>query len=289
MTGFGKATINKGDTTITIEIRSLNSGKGMDLSTKLPSRFREQEYLLRQSLTQKLSRGKVDLYASVTKEVETTALQLNKGVVKSYYKMLRELSSELNANDEPLFSSILKLPDVFADAQQEADLDEWNLIDETISSAVEALDQFRITEGKAIADDLLGRIKIIEYFSTHLREQDKRRTADMRQRLKNNVEQFIPKDRIDENRFEQEVIFYLEKLDITEELTRLRAHCDHFRSVIEEDKEDQKGRKLNFISQEIGREINTVGSKANDSAMQKIVVNMKDELEKIKEQTSNVL
>ena len=289
MTGFGKATISKGDTTITIEIRSLNSGKGMDLSTKLPSRFREQEYLLRQSLTQKLSRGKVDLYASVTKEVETTALQLNKGVVKSYYNMLKELSNELNAPEEPLLASILKLPDVFADAQQEADLDEWTQIEEAINVAVEALDQFRITEGKAIADDLLGRVKIIEYFSTHLREQDKRRAAEMRQRLKSNVELYIPKDRIDENRFEQEVIFYLEKLDITEELTRLRAHCDHFRSVIEEDKEDQKGRKLNFISQEIGREINTVGSKANDSAMQKIVVNMKDELEKIKEQTSNVL
>ncbi|MDW8273249.1 MAG: DUF1732 domain-containing protein, partial [Chitinophagales bacterium] len=166
---------------------------------------------------------------------------------------------------------------------------EWQLIEETFLRAAQQLIEFRIKEGKTLKEDILDRVKILEHFVQLLKEQDKRRVGEIRQRLRNNLELYIPKDKIDPNRYEQEIIYYLEKLDITEELTRLRAHFDHFRQVADDNSEYTKGRKLNFIAQEIGREINTIGSKANDALMQKIVVNMKDELEKIKEQTNNLL
>lgn len=289
MTGFGKATHTANETTVTAEVRSLNSSKGMDLGTKLPSRYREQEYALRQQISNRLQRGKVDVFVSVVTEKENSALRLNKGVVKAHYHELESVANELNLTLEQVLPAILRLPDVYEETPAEVDNEEWNLIEKTVLNAIEQLDEFRIKEGASLKEDLLDRIKIIEHFVSHLKEQDKRRVAEMRQRLRNNLELFIPKDKIDPNRFEQEIIYYIEKLDITEELTRLRAHCDHFRHAVEEKSEEMKGRKLNFIAQEIGREINTVGSKANDAAMQKIVVNMKDELEKIKEQTNNVL
>jgi len=231
----------------------------------------------------------VDVYVSVISDREQAAIRLNKGVLKAHYNELIEVALELKIASTDILPAILRLPDVYEDTQPEIATEEWQLIEATVFIAIDELEKFREHEGNALKEDLLGRIKIIEYFVTHLREQDKRRVNEVRQRLHNNLDLFIPKDKIDQNRFEQEVVYYIEKLDITEELTRLRAHCDHFRQASEEDNDEMKGRKLNFISQEIGREINTIGSKANDAAMQKIVVNMKDELEKIKEQTSNVL
>ena len=289
MTGFGKASQNINETTVNVEVRSLNSSKGMDLGTKIPSRYREQEYQLRQQISTRLQRGKVDVYVSVISDREQAAIRLNKGVLKAHFNELIEVASELQIASTDILPAILRLPDVYEDTQPEIATEEWQLIESTVFAALDELEKFREQEGSALKEDLLSRIKIIEYFITHLREQDKRRVNEVRQRLHNNLDLFIPKDKIDQNRFEQEVVYYIEKLDITEELTRLRAHCDHFRQASEEDNDEMKGRKLNFISQEIGREINTIGSKANDAAMQKIVVNMKDELEKIKEQTSNVL
>jgi uncharacterized protein (TIGR00255 family) len=289
MTGFGKATSTANGTTVTAEVRSLNSSKGMDLGTKLPARYREQEYALRQHITQRLQRGKVDVFVTVITEKETASVKLNKGVVKAHFRELQAVVKELGLPLEQALPAILRLPDVYEETTQEVDNEEWKLIEKTVMYAIDQLDEFRIKEGTAIKEDLLDRVKIIEHFITHLREQDKRRVSEMRQRLRHQLELFIPQDKVDLNRFEQEIIYYLEKLDITEELTRLRAHCDHFRHAVEEVAEEIKGRKLNFIAQEIGREINTIGSKASDAAMQKIVVNMKDELEKIKEQTNNVL
>ena len=289
MTGFGKASKSINDTTVNVEIRSLNSSKGMDLGTKLPSRYREQEYTLRQQLSNKLQRGKVDVYVSVISDKEQAAMRLNRGVMKAHYTELIQVAKELDIASADLLPAIMRLPDVYEDTQPEIAPEEWQLIESTVFDAVNELDAFRIREGAALQEDLIDRIKIIEYFITLLREQDKRRVQEIRTRLRNNLELFIPKDKIDQNRFEQELVYYIEKLDITEELTRLRAHCDHFKQATDDDNDEMKGRKLNFIAQEIGREINTIGSKANDAAMQKIVVNMKDELEKIKEQSNNVL
>ncbi len=289
MTGFGKASNTVNDTTVNVEVRSLNSGKGLDLGTKLPSRYREQEYQLRQQVGARLQRGKVDVYVTVISDKEQAAIRLNKGVLKTHFNELRQVANELNIASTDILPAILRLPDVYEETQTEIDPEEWQLIENTVFAAVDELEKFREREGAALQEDLVGRIKIIEYFITHLREQDKRRVQEIRLRLRNNLELLIPKDKIDPNRFEQEVIYYIEKLDITEELTRLRAHCDHFKQATDDDNDEMKGRKLNFIAQEIGREINTIGSKANDAAMQKIVVNMKDELEKIKEQSNNVL
>ncbi|HRP38372.1 MAG: YicC family protein [Chitinophagales bacterium] len=289
MTGFGKAATTANDVTVTVEVRSLNSSKGMDLGAKLPSRYREYEHQLRQQITTKLQRGKVDVYVTVVSEKENAGMRLNKAIVKAHFNELNAIAKELNLPMEQVLPAILRLPDVYEDVPHEVESEEWLLIEKTIFNAIENLDAFRAKEGSLLVDDLLDRIRIIEHFVTHLKEQDKRRTAEMRQRLYNNVELYIPKDKIDTNRYEQEIIYYLEKLDITEELTRLRAHCDHFREAVADSSDEMKGRKLNFIAQEIGREINTVGSKANDAAIQKIVVNMKDELEKIKEQSNNVL
>lgn len=289
MTGFGKAATTADDITVTVEVRSLNSSKGMDLGAKLPSRYREYEHQLRQQITNRLQRGKVDVYVTVVSEKENIGMRLNRAIVKAHFNELQSVAKELDLPMEQVLPAILRLPDVYEDVPHEVANEEWLLVEKTIFCAIENLDAFRAKEGSLLVEDLLDRIRIIEHFVTHLKEQDKRRNAEMRQRLYNNVELYIPKDKIDPNRYEQEIIYYLEKLDITEELTRLRAHCDHFKQAVADGSEEIKGRKLNFIAQEIGREINTVGSKANDAAMQKIVVNMKDELEKIKEQSNNVL
>lgn len=289
MTGFGKLSLTENEITVTAEVRSLNSSKGMDLNTRLPSRYREHEYQLRQQISNCLNRGKVDVFVSVESEKEKATLKLNRGAFKAHFNDLKSVAEELGVSMEQSLSAIMRLPDVYEEDLSEIDQEEWDLIERTVMETVEKLDEFRAKEGALLQTDLLDRIKIIEHFVNHLKEQDKVRVAEMRNRLRNNVELYIPKDKIDTNRYEQEIIYYLEKLDITEELTRLRAHCDHFKQTVADTSSDIKGRKLNFIAQEIGREINTVGSKANDAAMQKIVVNMKDELEKIKEQSNNVL
>ncbi len=288
MTGFGKASGQIDERTVNVEIKSLNSQKGLDLSIKLPSKYREYEYALRNKANSTLQRGKVDIYITLENNTAASELSLNKELIKSYFEEFRAIANEVGASTDNLLPTIMKMPDVIGESHEEASEDELKRIEEILSKAIAEVESFRINEGKSLLTELTLRIGNIEKLSGELQNEDKRRVVEIRERLKNNLENFIPKDKIDANRFEQEVIYYIEKLDITEELTRLKSHCEYFRNCLT-DKEELKGRKLNFIAQELGREINTVGSKANDATMQKIVVNMKDELEKIKEQTNNIL
>lgn len=288
MTGFGKASGQLDDKTVNIEIKSLNSQKGLDLSVKLPSKYRSIEYELRNKLTALLQRGKIDVFITLEHNTASSELSLNKELIISYFREFSQIATEVGASTENLLPVILKMPDVIGESHEEPDENELKHIESIMQKAIKELDSFRVVEGKALETDLLLRVSNIEAGSLQLKEEDKRRVSEIRARLKNNLDNFIPKDKIDQNRFEQEVIYYIEKLDITEELTRLKSHCDYLREILKTD-EELKGRKLNFITQEMGREINTVGSKANDSTIQKIVVGMKDELEKVKEQTSNIL
>lgn len=288
MTGFGKASGQIDERTVNVEIKSLNSQKGLDLSIKLPSKYREYEYALRNKANTTLQRGKIDIYITLENNTAASELSLNKELIKSYFEEFRAIANEVGASTDNLLPTIMKMPDVIGESHEEASEDELKRIEEILSKAIAEVETFRINEGKSLLTELTLRIGNIEKLSGELQNEDKRRVTEIRERLKNNLENFIPKDKIDANRFEQEVIYYIEKLDITEELTRLKSHCEYFRNCLT-DKEELKGRKLNFIAQELGREINTVGSKANDATMQKIVVNMKDELEKIKEQTNNIL
>ncbi|MBP6731249.1 MAG: YicC family protein [Chitinophagales bacterium] len=288
MTGFGKASGQVDERTVNVEVKSLNSQKGLDLSIKLPSKYREYEYALRNKTTGLLQRGKIDVYITLEHNTASSELSLNKELIKSYFEEFKAIADEVGASTENLLPTILKMPDVIGESHEDATEDELKRIEELLGKAIGEVEAFRVNEGKSLQQDLSLRISNIEKLSLELVAEDKRRITEIRERLKNNLESFIPKDKVDSNRFEQEVIYYIEKLDITEELTRLKSHCDFFKKCID-DKEELKGRKLNFIAQEIGREINTVGSKANDAPMQKIVVNMKDELEKVKEQANNIL
>ena len=288
MTGFGKSQLAFKNKTIIVEVRSLNSQKGLDLSLKFSTQFREQEYALRNLISEKLQRGKVDVYVTIEKEDHTPEVMLNKRVIKAYYNELKQIAEEVGAPQDNLLATILQLPEVAASSSEESDEDEWKAVEKAIIEAIDSLNVFRTDEGKMLADDMLGRIDLIEKYSVEVRTLDKGRIEDIKNRLHTSIENTIGKDKIDPNRLEQELVYYIEKLDVTEELTRLKAHCQYFREAIDS-KEDMKGRKLNFISQEIGREINTLGSKANYATIQKIVVNMKDELEKIKEQINNIL
>lgn len=288
MTGFGKAQVAFKNKTIIAEVRSLNSQKGLDLSLKFTTQFREQEYNLRTLIQDKLQRGKVDVYVTIEKEDHTPEVLLNKRVIKAYYQELRQIADEVGAPSNELLSTILQLPEIAASAAEESDEEEWKAIEKAILQALEGLNGFRADEGKILADDMLQRIALIDKYAQEVRTMDRERVADIKSRLETSVEAAVGKDKIDPNRLEQELVYYIEKLDITEELTRLKAHCEYYREVMDS-KDDMKGRKLNFISQEIGREINTLGSKASHAPIQKLVVNMKDELEKIKEQINNIL
>jgi uncharacterized protein (TIGR00255 family) len=289
MTGFGKAQAAYQNKNIIVEVRSLNSQKGIDLSLKFTTQFREKEYALRNLITEKLQRGKIDVYITIEKEDHTPEVLLNKRIIKAYYQELKQIADELGAPHDNILATILQLPEVAASSSEESDEDEWKAVESAIIKAIDDLNNFRADEGKILATDMLKRIDLIEKYSLEVKALDKIRISEIKTRLQTNAEAAVGKEKIDPNRLEQELLYYIEKLDITEELTRLKAHCDYIKLVITDTKEDQKGRKLNFISQEIGREINTLGSKANYASMQKIVVDMKDELEKIKEQVSNIL
>ena len=288
MTGFGKASGKIDERTLNVEIKSLNSQKGLDLNIKFPSKYREYEYALRNKTAGILQRGKIDIFITLENNTASSELFLNKALIKSYFEEFRQIALEVGASTENLLPTILKMPDVIGESHEVPGEDELKRIEDILGKAIQEVESFRINEGKSLQTEMHLRVKNIEKLSEELVIEDARRIKDVRERLRNNLDSFIPKDKIDQNRFEQEVIYYIEKLDITEELTRLKSHCTYFTSIID-DKEELKGRKLNFIAQEMGREINTVGSKANDAVMQKIVVNMKDELEKIKEQTNNIL
>lgn len=285
MTGFGKATLELENKTISVEIRSLNS-KNADISLRLSSIYRNFELELRNEVSKLLERGKIDVSIYVENKQTDTPVEINVDLARSYYDQLRNLAIELNEPLSDVIPQVMRMPDVMKSERKEADEQEWKKIKTCIQSAVEKLNEFRNREGHTIQKDFEERLAHISNGLEQIKKLDADRIQGIRKRITNNLEEILGKDKYDVNRLEQELIYYVEKLDINEEKVRLKAHLDHFISAMEE---ASPGRKLNFIAQEIGREINTIGSKANDAGIQKQVVLMKDELEKIKEQTNNVL
>ena len=285
MTGFGKATADLGNKKVNAEVRSLNS-KGADISIRISSVYRNFELEIRNELGKLLERGKIDLSVYIESQKEESPLEINVALAKSYHAQLKNLAKELNEPMADSVSQVLKFPDVMKTERKEADEKEWGSVRACILEAVKQLDDFRLKEGQSIQNDFDLRLKKIADSLEKIKELDVKRIESIRKRITGNLEEIVGKDAYDKNRLEQELIYYVEKLDINEEKERLKMHLDHFASAC---KENSSGRKLNFISQEIGREINTIGSKANDANIQILVVLMKDELEKLKEQINNVL
>jgi uncharacterized protein (TIGR00255 family) len=287
MTGYGRVSRNYRDKNIIVEIRSLNS-KFTDLRLKAPQHYKEKEPDIRKVLTERLERGKIDFTLEIISSTGEDGFALNVPLFKRYITELRQLGEELKVETGDLMLAVLRLPNVVASASDQIEEQEWDNVYASIMEAIEQFESFRASEGKVLQEELHSRIILIQENLEKVTPLEGERVVRMRQRLHQNLEDSLGKEKIDENRFEQEIIHYLEKLDITEEKVRLAQHCKYF---IEELTQPgtQKGRKLSFISQEIGREINTLGAKAYSSEIQRLVVVMKDELEKIKEQVANCL
>lgn len=281
MTGYGKSVLQLPTKKITIEIKSLNS-KNLDLNARMPSIYREKELSLRKLIASELERGKIDFSIYVEMTGEETTTQLNKSVVKQYIKQLKEV---VDGDETELLKMAVRFPDALNTERDDIDEDEWKTILNEVKTALKNIDTYRLDEGKALEADFRIRLKNIEDLLEQVITMDPERIEGVRERLRKGVEEL--KEKVDENRFEQELVFYIEKFDITEEKVRLKNHLDYFNAALSSD--DSNGKKLGFIGQEIGREINTIGSKSNYAPMQKLVVQMKDELEKIKEQLLNVL
>jgi len=281
MTGFGKHVIQLPDKKITVEIKSLNS-RNLDMNARMPSAYREKELALRQKVAGALKRGKIDLGLYVEITGEETSSQINNGVVKGYMSQLSEI---VPGEELKLLEMALRLPDAVKTEKGEVDEAEFKAIQQAMDAALEEIQHFRTTEGNALEQDFSSRISELKVLLEKVSEMDTDRLATIRERLEKAVADLQAE--VDANRFEQELIYYLEKFDITEEKVRLANHLEYFLSTMAA--AGANGKKLGFISQEIGREINTIGSKANFAPMQQLVVQMKDELEKIKEQMLNVL
>ncbi|MDX1277278.1 YicC/YloC family endoribonuclease [Oceanihabitans sediminis] len=281
MTGYGKSVLQLPTKKITLEIKSLNS-KNLDLNARMPSIYREKELSLRKLIGKELERGKIDFSIYVEMTGEETTTQLNKPVVKQYINQLKEV---VDGDETELLKMAVRFPDALNTAKDEIDEDEWNTILDEIKVALERIQTYRLDEGKVLEEDFRNRIASISNLLEQVIAIDPERIEGVRERLRKGVEEL--KEKVDQNRFEQELVYYIEKFDITEEKVRLQNHLEYFVSAL--NSEDSNGKKLGFISQEIGREINTIGSKSNYAPMQKLVVQMKDELEKIKEQLLNVL
>ena len=287
MTGFGKASAELNDKIIHIEVRALNS-KQLDLYTRLPNSYREKDFEIRNELSNRLKRGKIELTLTLNYKEDEQPVQLNASIIKSYYKQLKEISLELgNAPGEHLMPVIMRLPEVFNSEKDHMEEKEWDSIMKALDQAIAELDSFRSQEGNTLREDMLNRIALIEDFLMKIEPFERERADRLKSKLATNLQELFSPNEYDKNRLEQEMIYYIEKYDITEEKIRLQNHCTYFREVADE--EEAVGKKLAFVAQEIGREINTIGSKANHSSIQRLVVLMKDELEKIKEQLMNVL
>ncbi|MDO6595696.1 YicC/YloC family endoribonuclease [Oceanihabitans sp. 2_MG-2023] len=281
MTGYGKSVLQLPTKKITLEIKSLNS-KNLDLNARMPSIYREKELSLRKLIGKQLERGKIDFSIYVEMTGEETTTQLNKPVVKQYINQLREM---VNGDETELLKMAVRFPDALNTEKAEIDENEWNTILAEIKVALSRIETYRLDEGKVLEADFNNRITTISDLLEQVIKMDPDRIEGVRERLRKGVDEL--KEKVDENRFEQELVYYIEKFDITEEKVRLKNHLEYFLSAL--NSEDSNGKKLGFIGQEIGREINTIGSKSNYAPMQKLVVQMKDELEKIKEQLLNVL
>jgi len=286
MTGYGKAECILGQNRVTVEIRSVN-GKNSDINLKTSLIPREKETETRQLVTKYLQRGSIDLYTTSDSLQENTGKSINKEAFMAYYNQIKEINSMLGEkfDEAGLLCTILKLPDVIENQKKEEKDETWDELRQCIENALIMLCGFRATEGARLAEDVKSRVALITGYVSSVEKYETQRVDAVKQRLASRLEELACSP--DQNRLEQEIIFYLEKLDITEEKVRLRQHCSYFLDCMEN--EPFPGKKLGFIAQEMGREINTLGSKANHAEIQKIVVMMKDELEKIKEQTLNIL
>ena len=282
MTGFGKATLQLPTKKITVEVKSLNS-KGLDLNVRMPSLYREMELGLRNQIALQLERGKVDFSIFIESTAEQTSTKVNVPIVKAYMEQLRAVNAE--ADEVELMKMAIRMPDTMKTEREEIDENDWAQIETAIAEALQNILTFRRDEGLSLEKEFQLRIANIRQYMNEALALDHERVHNIKDRLHNAITEL--KVAVDENRFEQELIYYLEKLDITEEKVRLTNHLDYFLETIKGT--EANGRKLGFITQEMGREINTMGSKSNHAQMQKLVVQMKDELEKIKEQVLNVL
>jgi uncharacterized protein (TIGR00255 family) len=287
MTGFGKATCEYGNKKIVVEVKSLNS-KQLDVSTRISGLYREKDIEIRNGLSQKLERGKIDLSLYVDNSGKESITQINQSVVESYYQQIKTISVKLGI-DVPAnwFEVLLRLPDTMKTETVELDENEWCEINKSIALAIDQLIVFRIQEGRSLEAVFNAKIENIGRLLEETAPYEAERVEKIKARLEENLQALSDKIDYDKNRLEQEMIFYIEKLDVNEEKVRLRNHLNYFLETMQHEK--SPGKKLGFIAQEIGREVNTLGSKSNNSEMQKIVVLMKDELEQIKEQVLNVL
>ncbi|WP_372744634.1 YicC/YloC family endoribonuclease [Lutibacter sp.] len=281
MTGYGKTVLQLPTKKITIELKSLNS-KNLDLNVRIPSYYREKELDIRKSLAADLERGKIDFSIFIEGNGGEGSSKVNESVVKEYMSQLRNI---VDSDEIELLKMAVRLPDSLKTEREEMDEDEWNQIVEAIAESVVKINKYRSDEGEVLRKDFILRISNIEKLLEEVVEIDPERIVLVKEKLRKGIAELEAK--VDENRFEQELIYYIEKLDITEEKVRLKNHLDYFKKELSTN--DSNGKKLAFITQEIGREINTIGSKSNYATMQKLVVQMKDELEKIKEQSLNVL
>lgn len=286
MTGFGKATGAYGSKKINVEVRSLNS-KQLDLNLRMPSKYKEKEMELKSRIAAVVERGKVDVAVYYEDMGEEKLHSINHQLAAAYYADLKQLCSELELPEGEILGHILRLPDVVTTEKKEVDENEWKTILSIADEALKNFKSFRLAEGSKLQEELNKRVAIILEQLVLVEPFEKERMETVKTKLRKTLEENVNPEIVDKNRFEQELIYYLERLDVSEEKMRLHTHCTYFTETMNAD--DQSGRKLGFIAQEMGREINTLGSKSNHASMQKIVVLMKDELEKIKEQVLNVL
>ncbi|MEQ7798190.1 YicC/YloC family endoribonuclease [Pedobacter sp. ASV1-7] len=287
MTGYGLASTDHQNVKFAVEIKSLNS-KFLELNLKLPKAFSDKELLLRNICSKEIERGKVSVSINIERGEEALkGATINATLLSKYYKELEEININLGANSNNLLQAVLNFPDVISYVEDEVSENDWTILNNTFTKALENFNNFRETEGYVLKADLELRIKNILSFFSQIEVLEPLRIPQIKSRLNQFLEDNVGKINVDQNRLEQELIYYIDKLDITEEKIRLRSHCDYFIDTLKS--KDANGKKLGFISQEIGREINTMGAKANDAQIQQLVVGMKEELEKIKEQLLNVL
>ncbi|MBP6826265.1 MAG: YicC family protein [Saprospiraceae bacterium] len=287
MTGYGRATGSFDEKTISVEVRALNS-KMTDLKIRLPGEYKEKEVELRKIVNDHAERGKLDIIIDVQNADGAATVSLNEALFRGYHRELTRLTGELGMGQTDLLQAILRIPNVVASMSGEVNEEEWKTVCDTVGKALDNLRAFRGQEGQALETDLRLRVGNILILLAQVPPFEQDRFQRMRERLRNNMDEAFGKESLDTNRFEQEILYYLEKMDITEEKVRLEQHCRYFIEQVD-NQQQSAGRTLNFISQEMGREINTLGAKAYDADIQRLVVQMKDELEKIKEQLANVL
>jgi len=287
MTGFGKAECLNDKRKMCVEIKTLNS-KQADLTIKIPNMWKDRELDIRNELIGRLQRGKIELFITIDETAEDVTTRFNETAIKNYYGQLADIAAKNNIPiPSDILNSIIRMPDILSLERDTPDENEWQVLRESIREALNMVDIFREQEGKALMNDMIERIGLIENYLIEIETFEPQRIETIKSRLQQSLTDFVGENLIDQNRFEQELIYYLEKISINEEKVRLRNHCDFFSSTMKEG--DGIGKKLGFIAQEIGREINTIGSKVNNAEMQVIVIKMKDELEKIKEQIMNIL